>query len=39
MEYKKHLFISFLSTTLLSCNLLNASEDTNIAKSKESIFL
>ncbi len=39
MKYKKHLFITLLSATLLSGNLLNASEDTNLTTSKDWIVL
>ena len=39
MKHRKHLLLSFLTTTILSCNLLNAAEDTNVTKSKNWIFL
>lgn len=35
MEYKKHLLISLLSTTVLVTNLLNAAEVTDLTESKE----
>lgn len=39
MAYKKHLFISLLSSTFLFSNLSNAAEDTNLTESKEWIIL
>ncbi|MEA3433857.1 MAG: hypothetical protein U9R13_04695, partial [Campylobacterota bacterium] len=39
MKYKKHLFIPLLTATLLSGNLLNASEDANLTTSKDWIIL
>jgi len=39
MKHKKHLLLSLLTTTILSCNLLNAAEDTNVTKNKNWIFL
>ncbi len=39
MKHKQHLLVSFLSTAILSYNLLHAAEDTNVTKSKEWIFL
>jgi len=39
MEYRKHLLLFFLTITLLAGNLLNASEDTNLTKSKDWIVL
>jgi len=39
MKSKKHLLLSFLTTAFLSCNLLNASEDDNLTKSKNWIVL
>jgi hypothetical protein len=39
MKDKKLLLLSFLSTAVLSINLLNASEDTNLTKNKDWIVL
>lgn len=39
MKYKKHLFIPLLTATVLSGNLLNASEDSNLTESKNWIVL
>ncbi len=39
MKYKKYLFIPLLTYTLLSVNLLNASEDANLTTSKDWIIL
>ena len=39
MKHKKHVFIPFLSTTVLLSSLLYASEDTNLTKSKEWMVL
>jgi len=39
MKYKNHLFIPLLSATVISVNLLNASEDTNLTTSKDWIVL
>jgi len=39
MKYKKHLFIPLLTATVLSGNLLNASEDANLTTSKDWIIL
>ncbi len=39
MKNKKHLLLFFLNITLLSLNLLNASEDINVTKNKEWIIL
>ncbi len=39
MKNKKYLFIPLLTATVLSCNLLNASEDSNLTTSKDWIVL
>ena len=39
MKYKKHLLLSFLTATVLSGDLLNASEDSNLTKSKDWVIL
>ncbi len=39
MKHKKDLFISLLATTILSGNILKASEDSNLTESKDWIIL
>jgi len=39
MKHKKHIFLSFLTTTILTANPLHLSEDNNITKSKDWIVL